>query len=49
MPTAEELEETLYLDAYELDKLAKMQRAAEIMDAEEADDGNEIPASELGE
>lgn len=47
MPTSEELEEMLYLDAYELDKLTKMQRAAEIM--EEADDGNEVPTSELGE
>ncbi len=57
MPSAEELEEYLvkgemekHLDAYEISRLHQMMDAAKIMDEmdEEAADGNEVPAAEMG-
>lgn len=57
MPSAADLEEYLvkgemekHLDAYEISRLHQMMDAAKIMDEmdEEAADGNEVPAAEMG-
>lgn len=57
MPSAADLEEYLvkgemekHLDAYEISRLHQMMDAAKVMDKmdEEAADGNEVPAAEMG-